>query len=143
MKVEKLLKSHCKPKSCIYCGNSIEPQVTDETKFNPNSHAGIYRDNPQGWAPHYDVEYLCEECDYYEHYTHSIDGSLLAMRINKVVFDVELREFGIIEGNTVHPAGKLPPSIEPFSEDYYKHLDKILRRAYPENGNQKQINQYF
>ena len=128
------LRAHYEVKKCVYCGRRLEPRVTDETILNPDSHDGIYKDDPQGWAPHYDVEYSCENGDYYEHYTHSVDGTLQAMRINRVVFVFATNEFSIMEKDKIKPAGKLPEGVEFGSEAFQKHLDRVLKKAYPKTA---------
>lgn len=105
--------------------------MSDETTFNPEAHAGIYKNDPQSWYPHYDVEYMCKDCGHYEHYTYDKDGAILAQRINKVIFDFSTSEFSIIDGINIQPAGKLPKNVEYGSDNYYKYLNKVLKKAYP------------
>ena len=78
------LQNHYQPKNCVWCGKKFSVRVTGHTTYEMEGHNGIYRDEPQEWYPHYDIEYFCGVCDYFEHYTHDVDGTILGMRINKV-----------------------------------------------------------
>jgi hypothetical protein len=130
-KILKLLKEHYNPKICAICKNTLSPIFTDETVFDKESHAGIYKDAPEDWYPHFDVEYGCENCGNYEHYTYSPEGEILAQRINKVLFDFTTNQFSIIEGLQFIPAGKVPKNVEFGSDKWNKYLDKVLKKAYP------------
>jgi len=92
---------------------------------------GIYTNDPQSWYPHYDIEYMCEDCGYIEPYTHDTDGAIITQRINKVIFDFTTNEFSIIDSENVKPAGKLPKGVEFGSEKFDKYLNKVLKKAYP------------
>ena len=84
-KLVRTLEAHYQPKNCVYCDKELNPMVSDKTASNPERQEGIHKDDPQSWHPHYDVEYLCEDCGYNEHYTHDANGAILAMRINKII----------------------------------------------------------
>jgi hypothetical protein len=124
-----MLGSHYKPKSCPDCHNELKPKITNETAFDPQGHNGIYENDPYGWYPHYDVEYLCKECDYYEHYTHDVGGGLKTVRINNVVFDVVSKQFCIMKYGTLELAGELPKDVAPFSEEYCEYFDSLLKKT--------------
>ena len=115
--------------SFVCCGKLIEPEFVDETVFKLGTHGGIYDNNRSEWFPHYDIEYKCYHCGYYEHYTHDEDGYILALTINNVIFDFTTREFSIIENRKANPAGKLPDDIEFYSEAFQEYFEMMLNKA--------------
>lgn len=132
----KELQSRHGEKKCVYCNKPLSSEYTDETTFDPESHGGIYRNAPQEWYPHYDIEFFCD-CGYYEHYTHDEEGGILAYRINRVLYDFVTNQFSIQVGNEFKVAAKLPRSVEYGSDKWNQYLDKVLRKAYkmqPKNG---------
>ena len=128
-KLAEELLAHYQKNSFVCCGKIIQPEVIDETVFNPETHGGIYKKDPSEWFPHYDVEFKCYNCRYYEHCTHDEDGTILAMTINNVIFDFTTKDFGIIESGTVTPAGKLPEGIEYDSVKFQECFSKVLKKA--------------
>jgi len=129
-KLAKDLLAHYRQNSFVCCGKIIEPRLNIETVFEPGTHGGIYDNDPSEWFPHYDVEYKCYNCRYYEHYTHDADGFILSLTINKVIFDFTTREFDIIENDKTIPAGRLPDDIEYNSEAFQEYFEKVLEKSH-------------
>ena len=129
----KAISKYYDPKNCLWCEKELNITITDNTILDVEEHDGIYKDKPQDWYPHYDVEYFCHgDCEYYEHYTHNVDGTLIGMRVNKVFYNFENRQFSIVEGTIVTPVGRLPDGVEFGSEIFGKFLDEVLKIAYSE-----------
>ena len=128
------LREEFTSKLCVYCHCELEPEISDETVFNPESHGGVYREHQQNWFPHYDVEFCCRDCGHYERFTYNSDGSLHSVRTNKVIFYAESKEFHILENETLTLARKLPDEVAYGSKAFFKHLDKVLEQAYGDDS---------
>lgn len=127
--IAKQLLEEYRQNSVVCCGKIIEPELIDETTFKLGTHGGRYDEDRTSWFPHYDIEFKCYNCRYYEHYTHDTDGSIIAMTIMNVIFDFTDDTFSIIENQKLVPAGKLPDEIEYDSEEFQIYFQKILKKA--------------
>lgn len=130
-KIVKDLVSVYQQHSFVCCGKLIEPELVDETTFKKGTHNGRYDDDKSQWFPHYDIEFKCYNCRYYEHYTHDPDGAIIAMTIMNVIFDFTDDTFGIIRNGKIIPAGSLPNHIDYDSEDFQIYFQKVLGKANP------------
>jgi hypothetical protein len=130
----KKLKTLYLRKVCEHCEIAIEPIFRDETSFDSERHGGIYKENPQRWYPHFDVEFICDECGNYEHLTYDPQGVILAQRINKVLFDFKTQEFCVLEWKKYWVAAKVPKNVIYGLEKWQKYLDKAMKKAYPKGA---------
>ncbi len=126
--VEDLLSDY-RQHSFFCCGKLIEPELFDETTFKLGTHGGRYDEDRTGWFPHYDIEFKCYNCRYYEHYTHDTDGKIIAMTVRNLIFDFTDETFSIIKNKKIVPAGKLPETIKYNSIEFEKYFNKMLKKA--------------
>lgn len=123
------LQTQYTAKNCCVCEKALYLKIADETTFNSEDHIDIATGQLR-WGPHFDVEYRCENCGYYEHYTHNTEGQLLSVRLDKVFFDLRTGYFSIFDGPRFKPAGKLPEGIEVGSNAFWEYFASMMRKAY-------------